>query len=105
MPAPKKHSDELKARAVRLTLDALGDPATKHGAYKRIAAQLDLNPETLRAWVRQAQIDNGDRAGHTTSDAERLAQLEKENRELRRANEILKSASAFFAAEPGRPSR
>lgn len=105
MPAPKKYSDELKTRAVRLALDALDDPATKHGAYKRIAAQLDLNAETLRTWVRQAQIDKGDRPGQTTAEAERIAELEKENRELRRANEILKSASAFFAAELDRPSR
>lgn len=105
MPAPKKYSDELKTRAVRLTLDALSDPATKRGAYKRIAAQLDLNAETLRSWVRQAQVDSGDRPGRTTSESERITELEKEVRELRRANEILKSASAFFAAELDRPSR
>jgi len=105
MPAPKKYSDELKARAVRLTLDALADPATKHGAIKRIAGQLDVNAETLRSWVRQAQVDQGTRPGQTTTEAERIAQLEKENKELRRANEILKSASAFFAAELDRPFR
>ncbi len=105
MPAPRKYSDEVKARAVRLTIDALADPATKHGAYKRIAAQLDLNTETLRSWVRQAQIDTGERPGTTTSESERITELEKEVRELRRANEILKSASAFFAAELDRPSR
>jgi transposase len=57
-----------------------------------------VHRETLRGWVRQAEIDEGTRAGTTTSDAERIAQLERENRELRRANEILKTASAFFAA-------
>ncbi|GLK06592.1 hypothetical protein GCM10017597_33920 [Brachybacterium conglomeratum] len=67
--------------------------------------QLGINPETLRNWVVQAEIDEGNRPGTTTSDAERLAELEKEVRELRRANAILKSASAFFAAELDRPPR
>lgn len=64
-----------------------------------------MHPETLRNWVRQAEIDGGARPGTTTSDAQRLAELERENRELRRANTILKQASAFFAAELDRPSR
>ena len=72
---------------------------------RRIGDQLGINPETLRNWVIQAEIDEGHRLGTTTDDAQRLAQLERENRELRRANAILKSASAFFAAELDRPSR
>ena len=72
---------------------------------KRIAAQLGINAETLRNWVIQAEIDEGHRPGTTTDDATRLAELEREVRELRRANAILKSASAFFAAELDRPSR
>ncbi len=65
----------------------------------RIAVQLGLGSETLRHWVKQAEIDNGQRPGVTTKDQQRIAELEKENRELRRSNEILKAASAFFAGE------
>ena len=79
------------------------EPATRSGAIARVAGQLGMHPETLRNRVRQAEIDGGARAGTTTSDAERLAQLERENRELRRANHILRTASAFFAAELDRP--
>jgi transposase len=75
------------------------------GAIKRIADQLGVHPEALRGWVKQAEVDAGARAGTSSPDAERIAALERENRELRRANAILKSASAFFAAELDRPSR
>ena len=71
----------------------------------RIARQLDIGPESLRRWVVQAEIDRGARAGTTSEDALRITELERENRKLRRTNEILKSASAFFAAELDRPSR
>uniref|UniRef100_UPI0012E8946A transposase n=1 Tax=Rhodococcus phenolicus TaxID=263849 RepID=UPI0012E8946A len=74
------------------------DPGSKTGAIKRIAEQLGIHPEALRTWVRQAEIDGGVRPGTTTDEAKRIAELERENRELRRANEILKTASAFFAA-------
>ena len=76
------------------------DPATRQGAIQRVAEQLGMHPETLRGWIRQAEIDAGTRAGTTTADADRVAQLEQENRELRRANHILKTSAAFFAAEP-----
>jgi transposase len=105
MAAPRKYPDELRERATRLAVDARRDPATRAGALKRIGEQLGINPETLRNWVIQAEIDEGHRPGTTTDDATRLAELERENRELRRANAILKSASAFFAAELDRPSR
>jgi transposase len=105
MAAPRKHPDELRERATRLAVDARHDPATRTGALRRIGEQLGINPETLRNWVIQAEIDEGHRPGTTTDDATRLAELERENRELRRANAILKSASAFFAAELDRPSR
>ena len=75
------------------------DPETRGGAIRRVSEQLGMHPETLRNWVRQAEIDGGVRPGTTTSDAQRLAELEQENRELRRANHILRTASAFFAAE------
>jgi transposase-like protein len=105
MAAPRKYPDELRERATRMAVDARRDPATRAGALKRIAEQLGINAETLRNWVIQAEIDEGHRPGTTTDDATRLAELERENRELRRANAILKSASAFFAAELDRPSR
>lgn len=105
MAAPRKYPDELRERATRMAVEARRDPAAAVGAIKRIADQLGVHPEALRTWVKQAEVDAGDRPGTTTSDAERIAQLERENRELRRANAILKSASAFFAAELDRPSR
>ena len=77
---------------------------TPSGAISRIGEQLGINPETLRNWVRQAEIDAGAPAGDHEPEAERIAELERENRELRRANEILQGASAFFAAELDRHS-
>ena len=81
-----------------------GETRARPGAVRRVAEQLGINPETLRGWVNQAEIDDGHRPGTSTADAQRLLELERENRELRRANAILKSASAFFAAELDRPS-
>ncbi|WP_428985801.1 transposase [Sinomonas terricola] len=95
MSAPRKFPDELRERATRLALELRQDPGTKAGAIKRVAEQLGMHPETLRNWVRQAEVDGGVRAGTTTGDARRIAELERENRELRRANEILRTASAF----------
>jgi transposase len=105
MPAPKKYPDELRERATRLAVEARRDPASSVGAIRRIADQLGIHPEALRGWVKKAETDDGVRPGTTSSDAERLAALERENRELRRANQILKSAASFFAAELDRPSR
>jgi transposase len=104
MAAPRKYPDELRERAIRMAVDLRRDPATRKGALARVGEQLGI-PETRRNWVTQAEIDAGDRPGTTTSEAQRLAELERENRELRRANAILRSASAFFAAELGRPQR
>jgi transposase len=103
MVAPRKYPEELRERAIRLALDARKDPASRPGACARIGEQLGINPETLRGWVSQAEVDAGSRPGTTTSDAQRVGELERENRELRRANSILRSASAFFAAELDRP--
>ncbi len=94
MAAPRKYPDELRERATRLAVEARRDPVTRTGALKRIGQQLGINAETLRNWVIQAEIDEGHRPGTTTDDATRLAELEREVRELRRANAILKSASA-----------
>lgn len=105
MAAPRKYPDELRERATRLAADARRDPSSAAGAIKRIADQLGIHPEALRTWVKQAETDAGDRAGTTSGDAARIAELERENRELRRANQILKSAASFFAAELDRPSR
>ncbi|MFP5023478.1 IS3 family transposase [Pseudonocardia phyllosphaerae] len=97
MAAPRKYPDELRERAIRLVLDAKVDPAyAGTNVFRRIGEQLGINPETLRGWVKQVEIDNGTRPGTTTDDAARMAELEREVRELRRANAILKSASAFF---------
>ena len=98
MSAPRKYGDELRERATRMAVEARQDPATKAGAIKRVANQLGMHPETLRNWVRQAEVDGGVHPGATTDEAKRLADLERENRELKRANEILRTASAFFAA-------
>ena len=98
MAAPRKYPDELRERAIRMAVDARRDPATRSGALRRVGEQLGINPETLRNWVQQAEIDEGHRPGVTTDEARRIAELERENRELRRANEILRTASAFFAS-------
>ena len=98
MAAPRKYSVELQQRATRMAMDARKDPESARGAIKRVADQLGVHPEALRNWVRQAEIDGGVRPGTTTDDATRLAELEREVRELRRANEILKTSAAFFAA-------
>jgi len=93
MPALRKYPEELRERAIRLATDARKDPATRPGALRRVGEQLGINPETLRGWVSQAAIDAGQAPGTTSADATRLAELEKENRELRRANNILRSGA------------
>ena len=105
MAAPRKYPDELRERATRLAVDARRDSSSASGAIKRIADQLGIHPEALRTWVKQAETDAGDRPGTSSGDAAKIAELERENRELRRANQILKSAASFFAAELDRPSR
>jgi transposase len=88
-----------------MVLESLDRGDQRQGLVTRIARQLDIGPESLRRWVVQAEIDRGGRAGTTSEDALRITELERENRELRRANEILRSASTFFAAELDRPQR
>jgi transposase len=105
MAAPRKYPDELRERATRLAVEARRDPASAGGAVRRIADQLGVHPEALRVWVKQAETDDGVGSGTTSTDAARIAELEREVRELRRANQILKSAASFFAAELDRPSR
>ena len=106
MSAPRKYPDELRERAIRLVRDADAEPGTsRKAACRRVGQQLGISAETLRGWVNRDEVDTGDRPGVPADVSARLAELERENRELRRANAILKSASAFFAAELDRPLR
>ena len=104
-PTTRRYSDQEKAQAVRLVRQLRKELGTDHGTVQRVAKQLGYGIESVRAWVRQADIDEGVTAGTTTAEADRIKALEQENRELRRANAILKSASAFFAAELDRPQK
>ena len=106
MPAPRKHPDELRERAIRFALDLVEGPEklSVNAACKRVGEQLGIIPDTLRNWVQRQRIDTGDAPGLTTDERARLRELEREVKELRRANGILKTASAFFAAELDRPS-
>jgi transposase len=101
-----RYPQELRERAVRMVFEHQGEYASQWAAICSIAAKFGISHETLRNWVRRAETDDGQRPGLTSEERQRLKQLEREVRELRRANEILKSASAFFAAEldrrPGR---
>ena len=95
----RRYSPEVRERAVRLVFEHQQEHASQWAALVSIAGKIGCTPETLRSWVRRAEVDEGRRAGVTSDERERLKQLERENRELRRANEILKSASLFFATE------
>jgi transposase len=101
----RRYSEELKQRAVRMVFQLREETGDAYGTVKRVAEQLDIGVESLRSWVKRAEIDGGQRSGTTSADAARIKRLEQENRELRRANEILKRASSFFAAELDRPQR
>lgn len=103
---PQKYPDELRERAVRMVFEVREQSGEMHGVITRVARELGIGTESLRGWVRQAEVDAGRRGGTSTADAARIAALEKENRELRRANDILKAASVFFATElDGRPKK
>lgn len=92
-----RYPAEVRERAVRLVLEQQGEHETQWAAIESIAAKMGCSAETLRLWVRQAEQDAGTRRGLTTTERERLKELERENRELKRANEILRKASAYFA--------
>ncbi len=101
MATPRKYPDELKERSVRLVLEAReqDEGLSLNAAVQRIALRVGAHPDTLRGWVRRADIDGGRRPGTTTQDAVKIRELEREVRELKRANEILLAASSFFARE------
>jgi transposase len=105
MVSRKPHPAELRERAVRMVFEVRAETGNPRGSIARVAERLGVNKETLRNWVAQAEVDEGQRPGTTTEDRKRIAELEREVRELRRANEILKAASAYFAREldPQRP--
>ena len=100
----KPYPRDLRERAVRLVLDTEDQYPTRTQAMRSIAAKLGIGSvESLRNWVRQAEVDTGARPGVSTSESEEVKRLKRENAELRRANEILKAAASFFAAELDRP--
>ena len=101
-----RYSPEVRARAVRMVLEHAGEHASQWAAIGSIAGKIGCTAETLRGWVRQAERDQGQRPGPTSEERERIKTLERENRELRQANEILRKASAYFAtAELDRRSK
>jgi transposase len=95
----KRYPVEVRERAVRLVLEHRGEYESEWAAISSIAQKCGMTAETLRKWVRQVEVDGGRRAGISSEDARRIKELEREVKELRRANEILKAASAFFARE------
>ena len=106
MSSRSPYPADLRDRAVRLVLETEDQYPSRDAAIKSIAAKLGIGTaQSLRNWVRQAEVDAGTRPGTSTAEAARIRELERENAELRRANEILKAASAFFAAELDRPHR
>jgi transposase len=103
---PRKYPVELRERAVRMVFEHQGDYPSQWKAICSIAESLGVHRESLRAWVRRAESDAGTRPGLTSGERARMRELEREVRELRRANEILKAASVFFATElDGRPHK
>jgi transposase len=106
MTRTNRYSPEVRERAVRMVVEHLDEYSSEWAAITSVSSKLGMTPETLRVWVRRAQVDGGLRPGLTTDERKHLKELEKEVRDLRRANEILKDASIFFATElDGRTKR
>lgn len=107
MPRRSPYPLEVRERAVKMVLEHREEYSSQWAAIVSIAGKFGMTAETLRSWVRQAEVDVGKRPGTSSAEAQRVKELERENRELRRANEILKAASAFFAREldPQMPRR
>src|SRR6058998_2731613 len=95
----RRYPPEMRERAIRMVREAIAESGERVGAVSRVARQLGIGTESLRNWVKQADVDGGKRPGMTTAEQRRIAELERDNRELRRANEILKAAAGFFARE------
>ena len=104
-PTTRRYTPEEKEQAVRMVRTLRAELGTSQGTVKRVARQLGYGVESVRSWVKQAEIDGGQMPGVTTAEGARLKEAEQEIRELRRANAILRSASIFFAAELDRPHR
>ena len=104
-PTARRYSPEEKAAAVRMVRTLRAELGTEHGTVHRVATQLGYGVESVRMWVKQADIDDGHVAGVSTAEAQRVRELEQEVRELRRANEIMKRAARFFGAELDRQHR
>lgn len=103
---PQKYPDELRERAVRMVLEIREQTGERHGAVTRVAKELGVGTESLRQWVNRAEVDSGRRPGTSTADVQRIAKLERENRELRRANDILKAGGCRTNVDcPARDSR
>jgi transposase len=98
-PQTRRYSPDEKAAAVRMVRTLRVELGTEHGTVQRVATQLGYGVESVRTWVKQADIDEGRAAGVTTEEAKKIRELEQENRELKRANEILRRAASFFGAE------
>jgi len=90
MASTRAHPAELRERAVKMVFELRAETGNTRGSLARVGERLGVNPETLRNWVQKAEVDSGQRPGTTTEDKKRIAELERENRELRRANEVLK---------------
>ena len=104
-PTTRRYSPEEKAAAVRMVRTLRAELGTEHGTVQRVASQLGYGVESVRLWVKQADVDDGVAPGVSTAEARRVRELEQEVRELRRANEILKRAASFFGAELDRQHR
>jgi transposase len=104
-PTSRRYTKAQKEQAIRLVRQIREETGERHGGIQRVARQLGYGVETVRKWVKQADVDAGERPGRSTEDNAKIRRLEQEVRELRRANEILRSASTFFAAELDRPLR
>jgi transposase len=96
---PKQYDDQTKAKAVRLVQDHVGDYASEYDAIRAVAGRLGMNPETLRKWIRQAEVDGGQVDGTTTAASREIRELKRKNAELERTVEILKAATSFFVRE------
>lgn len=96
---PRKYDEETKAKAMRLVADHAEDYPSEYEAIRAVSARLGMNPETLRKWLRQAEIDSGERGGVTTTASREIRELKRKNAELERTIEILKEATSFFVRE------